>query len=79
MKLSLKLDETALEQSFVTHQVVIFGKNLGEIYKAVAEAHARIVSVTPENFSAEAQLPSYKALVRAIRINPRDADERRKR
>ena len=79
VKLSLKLDETALELSFVTHHVVISGKNLGEIYKAVAEAYARIVSVAPENFSAEAQLPSYKALVREIRIDPLDADERRKR
>ena len=79
VKLSLKLDETALELSFVTHHVVISGKNLGEIYKAVAEAYARIVAVAPESFSSEAQLPSYKALVRGIRIDPLESDERRKR
>ena len=79
VKLSLKLDETALELSFITHHVVITGKNLAEIYKAIAEAYARIISVAPEGFSTEAQLPSYKALVRAIRIEPLDPDERRRR
>ena len=79
IKLSLKLDETALELSFVTHHVVVSGKNLAEIYNALAEAYARIVRVAADSFSIEAQLPSYKALVREIRIDPLDADERRKR
>ncbi|MEO6245034.1 MAG: hypothetical protein ABIQ12_06330 [Opitutaceae bacterium] len=79
VKLSLKLDETALEISFVTHHVVISGKHLAEIYQSVAEAHAIVISVAPEDFSAEIQLPGQKALVRAIRIEPLDAAERRKR
>ena len=79
VKLSLKLDETALELSFFTHQVAVSGKNLAEIYKAVAEAYARIISVAPDNFSFESQLPTHKALVRGIHISPLDAEERRKR
>ena len=79
VKLSLKLDETALELSFVTHHVVISGKNLAEIYKAVEEAYARLISVASDDFPGETQLPSYKALVRGIRIDPLVADERRKR
>ena len=79
IKLSLKLDETALELSFVTHRVTITGKNLIEIYKAVSEAEARLVGVVSENFTEELKLPSYKALVRGIRIEPLDADERRRR
>ena len=79
VKLSLKLDETALELSFVTHHVIISGKNPGEIYKAVAEAYARILAVARESFLSETHSPSYKTLVRTIRIDPLESDERRKR
>ena len=79
LKLSLKMDETALELSFVTHQVTVTGKNLGAIYKVVAEAEARLVCVAPLDFSGEARLLSHQALVRGIRIDPLDPDERRKR
>ena len=77
-KLSLKLDETALELSFVTHHVVISGKNLAEVYKAVAEAQARIIRVVAEDYSMETKLPAHKALVHGVRIEPHDAEERRK-
>ena len=79
LKLSLKTDETALELSFVSHRVTIIGKNLLEIYKSVAAAEARMIGVAPREFAAEAALPSCRALVRGIRIEPLDPEERRKR
>lgn len=79
IKLALKTDGTALELSYVTHRVTVTGKSLGEIYKAVADAEARLVTVVAEDFADAARLPSHKALVREIRIEPLDADERRKR
>lgn len=79
VKVSLKTDGTALELSYVTHRVTVIGKNLTEIYKAVADAEARLITVVAEDFTDEWKLPSYKALVREIRIEPLDADERRKR
>lgn len=79
IKLSLKLDGTALELSYVTHRVTVLGKNLAEIYRAVAAAEARLVVVVAADFADEWNVPSYKALVREIRIEPLDTDERRKR
>ena len=38
IKLELKNDATAVELSFVTHRVMIFGRNLAEVYQAAAEA-----------------------------------------
>ena len=40
IKLELKNDATAVELSYVTHRVMIAGRNLAEIYQAVAEAQA---------------------------------------
>jgi hypothetical protein len=68
-----------LELSFVTHRVTITGKNLAEIYVAIAEAEARVIRVVSSGFAEEAKLPSYKALVRGIRIEPLDAEEKQKR
>jgi hypothetical protein len=79
LKLSLKIDESMLELSFVTHRVTVTGKNLAEIYKSIAEAEARVISVAASGFAEEAGLASYKSLVRGIQIEPLDADERRKR
>ena len=78
VKLELTLDETTLELSFITHRVTIAGRSLNEIYQAVTEAEARLVRVVSSDFADEAPVPSYKALVRAIRIEPLDAEERRK-
>ncbi|MEY2881211.1 MAG: hypothetical protein RLZZ15_3591 [Verrucomicrobiota bacterium] len=78
LKLTLSLDETALELSFVTHRVIISGKNLAEIYTAVAEAEARVISLVAPNFADEARLPSHRSLVRALRFEPLDAAEKRK-
>lgn len=79
IKLELKNDATALELSFVTHRVMIAGKNLAEVYQAVAEAQARVISVAATDFAGEFLMPAHRALVREIRIEPLDADERRKR
>ena len=79
VKLNLKLDETALELSFVTHRVTITGKNLFEIYTAIAEVEARIITVVSSNFADETRLPSYRSLVRGLRIDLLDAEEKRKR
>ena len=79
LKLTLSLDETALELSFATHRVTITGKHLAEIYTAIAEVEARIITVVSPNFTDEAPLPSYRPLVRVLRIEPLDSDERRKR
>ena len=78
VKLELTLDETALELSFITHRVTIAGRSLNEIYQAVTEAEARLVRVVAADFAGAAAVPSHKALVEAIRIEPLDADERRK-
>jgi hypothetical protein len=78
LKLTLSLDETALELSFATHRVTITGKHLAEIYTAVTEAEARFITVASSNFSDEARLPTYRSLVRALRIEPLDEAEKRK-
>jgi hypothetical protein len=78
IKLELSTDETALELSFVTHLVTVSGNNLAEIYHAVAEVRARSVRVAQIGPAATADLPSYKAFVQRIRIEPRDLDERRR-
>ena len=78
IKLELTLDETALELSFVTHRVTITGRSLAEISQAVTEAEARLVRVVAADFADESAVPSHKALVHGIRIEPLDADERRK-
>jgi hypothetical protein len=79
LKLALSLDETSLELSFATHRVTLTGKNLAEVYVAVAEGEARHVHVVAPGFSAEARLPSSRALVRGLRIEPLDAAEKQKR
>ena len=79
VKLSLKLDETTLELSFVTHRVTITGKNLSEIYTAIAEVEARIITVISSDFADETRIPSYRSLVRGLRIDPLHAEEKRKR
>lgn len=79
IKLELKNDATAVELSFVTHRVVIVGRNLDEIYQSVAEAQARMITVAETDFAGEFLMPAQRALVREIRIEPLDADERRKR
>ena len=79
IKLELKNDATAVELSYVTHRVMIAGRNLAEIYQAVAEAQARLVMVATTDFAGEFLMPAHRALVREIRIEPLDAEERRKR
>ena len=79
IKLELKNDATAVELSYVTHRVMIAGRNLAEIYQAVAEAQARLVMVATTDFTGEFLMPVHRALVREIRIDPLDAEERRKR
>ena len=79
IKLELKNDVTAVELSYVTHRVMITGRNLAEIYRAVAEAQARLISVATTDFAGEFLMPAHQALVREIRIEPLDAEERRKR
>ena len=79
IKLELKNDATAVELSYVTHRVMIAGRNLAEIYQAVAEAQARLVMVATTDFAGEFHMPAHRALVREIRIDPLDAEERRKR
>ena len=68
----------SLELSFVAHRVTITGRSLTEIYRAVTEAEARLVRVVAADFADAAAVPSHKALVEGIRIEPLDADERRK-
>ena len=79
IKLELKNDATAVELSFVTHRVMIAGRNLAEIYQSVAEAQARVITVAETDFAGEFLMPAHRALVREIRIEPLDADDRRKR
>lgn len=79
IKLELKNDATAVELFFVTHFVMITGKNLSEIYQAVAEAQARAIWVAATDFAGESPMPALRPFVREIRIEPLEADERRKR
>ena len=79
IKLELKNDATAVELSFVTHRVMITGRNLAEVYQAVAEAQARVISVAATDLSGEFLMLAQSALVRDIRIDPLESNERRKR
>ena len=79
IKLELKNDATAVELSFVTHRVMITGRNLAEIYQAVAEMQARLISVATTDFAGEFLQPAHRALVREIRVDPLDSNERRRR
>lgn len=79
IKLELKNDATAVELSFVTHRVMITGKNLTVIYRAVAEAEARLISVQSLDSPEEARGLSSNLLVSEIRIDALDPDERRRR
>ena len=79
IKLELKNNATAVELSYVTHRVMITGRNLAEVYQAVAEAQARVISVATTDFNGEFLMPSHRALVREIRIEPLDASELRRR
>lgn len=79
IKLEIKNDATAVELSFVTHRVIIAGRNLAEIYQAVAEAQARVVMVATTDFAGEFLQPAHRALVREIRIDPLDSNELRRR
>ena len=79
IKLELTNDATAVELSYVTHRVLITGRNLAEVYQAVAEAQARVVMVASTDFAGEFLMPAHRALVREIRIEPLDEEERRKR
>lgn len=62
----------------MTHRVTAIGKNLAEIYKAVADAEARLVALARADFSDEVKVPPYKALVREIQNEPLDPDERKR-
>jgi hypothetical protein len=77
-KLGLNLDETALQLTYITHEVTVTGKNLGQIYVATSGAEARLVRVAPPGYSGDGKLSSKQPLVREIRINPMDPQERRK-
>ena len=79
IKLELKNDATAVELSYVTHRVMIAGRNLAEVYQAVAEAQARVISVAATDFAGEFLMPAQSALVRDIRIDALESNERRKR
>ncbi len=79
IKLELKNDATAVELSFVTHRVMITGKNLTAIYRAVAEAEARLIAVLSLDFPEEARGSSSNLLVSEIRIEPLEPEDRRKR
>jgi len=59
--------------------VIIAGRNLAEIYQAVAEAQARVVMVATTDFAGEFLQPAHRALVREIRIDPLDSNELRRR
>lgn len=78
-KISLKTDKTVLELSFVSHRVTITGKSLVKIYKTETAAEARMIRVVARDFAAEATLRSYHGLMRGIRIEPLDSEERRRR
>ena len=79
IRLELKNDETALELSYITHRVIVTGKNLAEIYRAVADAEARLIAVLTLDFPEEARGSWPDSLVREIRIDPLEPEERRRR
>lgn len=76
---NLSLDEATLELSFATHHVTLTGRHLAEIYTAVAEAEARVIAVASNNLADEARLPPFRSLVSAIRIEPLESGEKRRR
>jgi hypothetical protein len=79
LKLTLSLDETVLELSFVTHRVTISGKRLLIIYAAIAEAEARTISVVAPDYYDKERISSIHALVSGLRIEPLEENARNKR
>lgn len=56
----------------------MIGRSLTQIYMAVTAVEARLVRVVSAEFVDEAEDSSCKALVHGMRIEPLDADARRK-
>lgn len=79
LKLTLSTDRMTLEFAFATHAITINGRNLGEIYRAAAEAEARLIRAAGGDFLRDLATPSHRAIVREIRIAALDENERKQK
>ena len=79
LKLELSLDERMLELGFATHLVTISGRDLREIYEAVADGRARCIRLSDRATVEDVAREGNRSVVREIRIAALDPDDRKRR
>jgi hypothetical protein len=79
LKLEMSLDQRTLELGFATHAVTIGGRELHEIYEAVADGHARCIRLSDRETTGIVSRREDRAVVGEIRITRLDPDDRKRR
>lgn len=79
LKLEMSLDQRTLELGFATHAVTIGGRELHEIYVAVADGHARCIRLSDRETHGIVSRGDDRAVVAEIRITRLDPDDRKRR
>lgn len=77
LKLELSLDQRTLELGFATHAVTVGGRDLHEIYEAVADGHARCIRLSARETPGSTARRDDRAVVGEIRIARLDPDDRK--
>jgi hypothetical protein len=78
LKLELSLDQRTLELGFATHAVTLGGRELHEIYEAVADGHARCIRLSDRETHGTVSRREGSAVVAEIRITRLDPDDRKR-
>lgn len=78
LKLELSLDQRTLELGFATHAVTIGGRELHEIYEAVADGNARCIRLSDRETHGTVSWREDRAVVAEIRITRLDPDDRKR-
>lgn len=79
LKLELSLDQRTLELGFATHAVTIGGRELHEIYEAVADGHARCIRLSDRETTGGVVRRDGGAVIAEIRITRLEPDEKKRR
>lgn len=79
LKLELSLDQRTLELGFATHAVTIGGRELHEIYEAVADGHARCIVLSDRETQRVAMQRDRGTVVAEIRIMRLDPENQKRR
>jgi hypothetical protein len=79
LKLELSLDQRTLELGFATHAVTIGGRELHEIYEAVADGHARCIVLSDRVTQRVAMQRDRGTVVAEIRIMRLDPENQKRR